>query len=95
MLTQIPVTRKLGGTWVGLDSNQRSRRQQIYSLPHLTALEPTHSRCLRGIGLLDRREVAINPIAPVVQLFFLLGRISADRREASGDLLPFGRDLHR
>lgn len=28
--------------WERVDSNHRSRRQQIYSLPHLTALELSH-----------------------------------------------------
>ncbi len=28
--------------WGKVDSNHRSRRQQIYSLPHLTALEFPH-----------------------------------------------------
>ena len=28
--------------WVRMDSNHRSRRQQIYSLPHLATLEHTH-----------------------------------------------------
>jgi hypothetical protein len=53
---EILVNRELGATWVGLDSNQRSLRQQIYSLPHLTALEPTHSRFHTGVGHEDRRE---------------------------------------
>ena len=30
--------------WGKVDSNHRSRRQQIYSLPHLTALELSHIR---------------------------------------------------
>jgi hypothetical protein len=28
--------------WAGLDLNQRRQSQQIYSLPQLTALVPTH-----------------------------------------------------
>ena len=28
--------------WAGQDSNLRRHNQQIYSLPHLTALVPTH-----------------------------------------------------
>ena len=30
--------------WGKVDSNHRSRRQQIYSLPHLTALEFPHMK---------------------------------------------------
>ena len=30
--------------WAGQDSNLRSRRQRIYSPPHLTALEPTQKK---------------------------------------------------
>ncbi len=32
-----------GTDWVEKDSNLRSRRQQIYSLPPLAAREPTHA----------------------------------------------------
>lgn len=32
--------------WAGRDSNPRSRRQRIYSPPHLTALEPTHKKTI-------------------------------------------------
>ena len=32
---------KLSIVWVRMDSNHRSRRQQIYSLPHLATLEHT------------------------------------------------------
>ena len=34
--------------WGKVDSNHRSRRQQIYSLPHLTALEFPHMKIGAG-----------------------------------------------
>ena len=38
----LSYTRKLFGWWREKDSNLRSRRQQIYSLPPLAAREPLH-----------------------------------------------------
>ena len=34
--------KRVAALWVRMDSNHRSRRQQIYSLPHLATLEHTH-----------------------------------------------------
>ena len=34
--------------WVRMDSNHRSRRQQIYSLPHLATLEHTRFSKIRA-----------------------------------------------
>ena len=39
--------------WGKVDSNHRSRRQQIYSLPHLTALEFPHMKFLELVDGLE------------------------------------------
>ena len=38
--------------WVRMDSNHRSRRQQIYSLPHLATLE--HTQFSKNFGASSR-----------------------------------------
>ncbi len=42
---------KINAKWMEKDSNLRSRRQQIYSLPPLAAREPIHARYLGEIHL--------------------------------------------
>ena len=39
--SRVSSTLEAFAVWVRMDSNHRSRRQQIYSLPHLATLEHT------------------------------------------------------